>query len=91
MPPEQAEGKLDEISAQSDVFALGAILYKILTERIPYDAPNAWLLLMAMVKGELKAPSEVAINKILDELEETCVQALSPEPEDRFPDTSNQL
>jgi len=88
MPPEQAEGKLDQIGVHSDVYSLGAILYKILTGRIPYDAPNVWLLLMAVVKGGLKAPSEVAINKIPEELEEICVRALSVTPKDRYTDAS---
>ena len=36
MPPEQAEGRLDAIDARSDVYALGAILYRVLSGRSPY-------------------------------------------------------
>lgn len=36
MSPEQAHGHIDDIDAQSDVFALGALLYRILTGRAPH-------------------------------------------------------
>jgi serine/threonine-protein kinase len=41
MPPEQANGLIDEIDARSDVFGLGAILCQILTGQPPYvSSPN---------------------------------------------------
>ncbi len=36
MPPEQAMGRTDRIDARSDVYALGAILYEVLSGRVPY-------------------------------------------------------
>ncbi|MHC5082251.1 MAG: serine/threonine-protein kinase, partial [Planctomycetota bacterium] len=36
MPPEQAAGKVERVDERSDVFALGAVLYKILTHEAPY-------------------------------------------------------
>lgn len=40
MPPEQAHGHLDQLDERSDVFALGALLYRILTGRAPHLAPT---------------------------------------------------
>ncbi len=45
MPPEQARGDVDRVDARSDVYALGAMLYEMLSGRAPYvgDTPTAVL------------------------------------------------
>jgi len=41
MPPEQALGEIDRIDARSDVYALGAMLYEVLSGRAPYVGDSA--------------------------------------------------
>ncbi|MCC7534864.1 MAG: protein kinase [Deltaproteobacteria bacterium] len=47
LAPEQARGALDEIDARTDVFALGALLYEILSGRPPYTGPTLPAALLA--------------------------------------------
>ena len=54
MPPEQAEGRLEEIDERSDVYSLGAILYSILTLTPPFVGTVSVQVLMSVVKGNLE-------------------------------------
>ena len=51
MPPEQALGQIDKIDARSDVYALGAILYEVLSGRKPYIGRSALEVLEQVRRG----------------------------------------
>jgi serine/threonine-protein kinase len=55
MPPEQAQGKSDQVDARSDVFAVGAVMFRALTGRTVHDANNATERLFQAMKD--RAPS----------------------------------
>ncbi len=57
MPPEQAEGKIAEIDERSDIYSLGAILYEILTLKLPYEGATIAEVISKVVSGEITPPS----------------------------------
>lgn len=82
MAPEQAEG--GEVDARTDVYALGTMLYEILTLSRPFEGP-AMRVLAAVVQDEPVAPRTRAPDKDIPvELERVCLKALRKEPSERY-------
>src|SRR5207302_1058395 len=84
MPPEQAEGRHDLHDQRSDVYALGAILYEILTGVIPFEAPSTEALLEKVCREPLPRP-RARKPGVPRPLEAVCLKALAKRREDRYP------
>ncbi|HOZ49873.1 MAG TPA: protein kinase [Candidatus Hydrogenedentes bacterium] len=52
MPPEQAEGRLNEVDEQSDVYSLGGLLYELLTGRPPFEGENVYTIIWRVMSEE---------------------------------------
>jgi serine/threonine-protein kinase len=83
MAPEQARGQLDLLGPHSDVYALGAGLFQVLTGRTPRTGRNAMGVMMQVIMNE-RRPLEGALP-IPDALAEICDRAMEAAPEARFP------
>lgn len=86
--PEQArawqEGAAAELSGQSDVYALGLILFEALTGQAPYQADTAYETAIARLSGPI--PRLDTLKPDLPEAYQSLIdQALAPNPADRYP------
>jgi len=81
MAPEQVKGQRGD--ERTDIYSLGAILYEMLTGRVPFEGENAYMIMNARLLGDpvaLRAHNPA----IRPQVEEIVLKAMAREPEDRF-------
>ncbi|MFO0957969.1 MAG: serine/threonine-protein kinase [Isosphaeraceae bacterium] len=84
MAPEQAEGRIDDLTTATDVFGLGGVLYAAITGRAPHRGSSIALILDQVRKVPPEAPSR--INRAIPrDLESVCLKCLEKEPGRRYP------
>ncbi len=83
MAPEQAAGNVSEIGPAVDIYALGAILYELLTGRPPFVAESWNKVLEQLTRAEPMPPSHWN-NDVPPALEAVCLKCLEKKASDRY-------
>jgi serine/threonine-protein kinase len=82
--PEQVQGKRGD--ARSDVYALGVMLYEMLTGKVPFSGPNAFAVMNDRLVNQIVPPRNLEPS-ITPQLQEILYRALEREPKNRYHST----
>ncbi len=83
MPPEQATAKRGKVGRYSDVYALGGILYHLLTARPPFQADSIEVVVSQVLTAEPVSP-RLLNPTVPRDLETICLKCLEKEPSRRY-------
>lgn len=83
LSPEQAAGHIDAIGPATDVYALGILLYELLTGRVPFSG-NSELETLRQIESFDPPPMSLSRPDVPRDLETICQKCLAKEPQRRY-------
>ncbi|MEM7200631.1 MAG: serine/threonine-protein kinase [Planctomycetota bacterium] len=89
MAPEQVEGRRDQIDRRTDVYALGVVLYQLLTLHPPHRGATVEAVYQSILRGE-PVPLRKRCKAVPRDLETVCLRAMSADRRTRYA-TAEQL
>src|SRR5437879_4348810 len=83
MAPEQAAGRVKELTAAADVYSLGAVFYQMLTGQPPFAGGTTYETIRLVMETEPRSP-RLWNPKVDVDLATICVKCLEKEPQRRY-------
>src|SRR5882672_5384436 len=83
MPPEQAQGQLDQIDAQSDVYSLGATMYAVLCKKQPFTGQTPMEILMKVCKDD-PPPLKTHVADMPEPVEQIVLKCMAKDKAERY-------
>jgi TolB-like protein/Tfp pilus assembly protein PilF len=84
MSPEQAAGRAKELTPATDVYALGAVFYELLTGHPPFAGGTTYETIRMLLNTEPRPP-RLLNPKIDRDLSTICLKCLEKDPQRRYP------
>ena len=85
MSPEQLRGRSSDVGARSDVYAIGVLLYRMLTDRLPFDVSELpWTEAIQQILETEPTPIGVLNPALAGPLEPIVARAMAHDPDARF-------
>ncbi len=85
MAPEQVNRRIGPKNMQTDIYAIGALLYAIMTFKKPFADLSVNEILASTMKGNLPQPKDICtINVIPESLNAICMKAMARKQADRY-------
>jgi serine/threonine protein kinase len=81
MAPEQIQGQ--EVDRRTDVYALGIVLYEMLTGRTPFEGGSDYAVLRAQIE-DIPAPPGASVPGLPGWIDQAVLKALAKDPAERF-------
>ncbi len=86
--PEQVKGKRGD--GRSDIYALGVMLYEMLTGKVPFTGANAFIIMNDRLLNNPMPPREID-PEISPQLQEIIYRALERDPNKRYPNAHEMI